>query len=170
MLEAHITPSHIFFSGIIVGVVISMVIVVIIIITTPQYLYGLESTGSAGAGPFRGWAGTDLCWAQHGAIMGLQLAEQLEMEKTERITTANVNFPIVWICLDLLQSSYVFLTFYCDMLLDQQSVPALGIERCLTLCEDSERPCFETPYSSQAMAMAGGCRGPAWICGDCIGS
>ena len=55
MLEAHITPSHIFFSGIIVGVVISMVIVVIIIIiTTPQYLYGLESTGSAGAGPFRG--------------------------------------------------------------------------------------------------------------------
>ena len=56
MLEAHIThitPSHIFFSGIIVGVVISMVII-IIIISTPQYLYGLESTGSAGAGPFIG--------------------------------------------------------------------------------------------------------------------
>ena len=76
----------------------------------------------------RGWSvyrmsRTDPCWAQHGATVGLQLAEQLEMEKTERKPTANVNFPIVWICLDLLQSSYVFLTFYCDMLLDQQSVP-----------------------------------------------
>lgn len=26
----------------------------------------------------------------------------------------------------------------------------LGVERCLTLCEEADGPCFETPYSSQA--------------------
>merc|ERR1719375_1744208 len=29
----------------------------------------------------------------------------------------------------------------------------LGVERCLTLCGDSNGPCFETPYSSQAFAI-----------------
>ena len=126
----------------------------------------------------RGWSvyrmsRTDPYWAQHGAIMGLQLAEQLEMEKTERKPTANVNFPIFSYCLDLFGSFAIFLCFP-YILLRHAVGPtirarALGVERCLTLCEDSEGPCFETPYSSQAMAMAEGCRGPARICGDCIG-
>ena len=29
-------------------------------------------------------------------------------------------------------------------------VSSRGVERCLTLCEEPEGPCFETPYSSQA--------------------
>eukprot|EP00913_Durusdinium_trenchii_P027273 g25587.t1 len=29
----------------------------------------------------------------------------------------------------------------------------LGVERCLTLCEDSDGPSFETPYSNQAFAI-----------------
>ncbi|CAJ1429503.1 unnamed protein product [Effrenium voratum] len=29
----------------------------------------------------------------------------------------------------------------------------LSVERCLTLCEEPEGPCFETPYSSQAFAI-----------------
>merc|ERR1740121_2099634 len=29
----------------------------------------------------------------------------------------------------------------------------LGVERCLTFCDSTDGPCFETPYSSQAFAI-----------------